>query len=186
MNDQRIIELYWARDPRAIGETDRKYGPYCLTIAANVLHDRQDSEECVNDTWHRAWNAMPPQRPNLLRAFLGTITRNLALQRWQKQTAYKRGGGQTALALEELAQCVPDPVTVEKVVEDQELTAALEAFLDSLPREARAIFLRRYWYLEPVKTVAKGLGLSESKVKMSLMRSRQKLKAHLEKEGIDL
>lgn len=186
MNDQRIIDLYWARDPRAIGETDRKYGPYCHAIAHNVLHNMQDSEECVNDTWHRAWNSMPPQRPSLLRAFLGTITRNLALHRWERQNAQKRGGGQAALALEELSECVPAPDTVEKAVEDRELTAVLEAFLDSLSREGRTIFLRRYWYLEPVKTVAKGLGLSESKVKMSLLRSRQKLKDHLEKEGICL
>ena len=118
MHDQAIVELYWARDQSAIRQSDEKYGPYCRTIAHNVLHDPLDSEECVNDTWHRAWESMPPQRPNLLRAFFGTITRNLALNRWEKQHAQKRGGGQLPLALEELSACVPAPRGVEQAVEE--------------------------------------------------------------------
>ena len=186
VNDQAIIELYWARDQLAIRESDEKYGPYCRTIAHNVLQDRLDSEECVNDTWHRAWESMPPQRPGLLRAFFGTITRNLALNRWEKQHAQKRGGGQLPLALEELSECLPATDSVERAVEERELTALLELFLESLPRQARVIFLRRYWFLMPVKDIAKGLSVSESKVKMSLLRSRNKLRELLEKEGICL
>ena len=186
MTDQAIIDLYWARDQMAIRQSDEAYGPYCRAIAYNVLHDRLDSEECVNDTWHRAWESMPPQRPGLLRAFFGTITRNLALNRWEKQRAQKRGGGQTPLALEELAECLPAAGSVEKTVEDGELTALLERFLEGLPRQARVIFLRRYWYLMPVKDIAKSLSVSESKVKMSLLRSRNRLRELLEKEGICL
>ncbi len=186
MTDQSIIELYWARDQLAIRESDQKYGPYCRAIAYNVLQDPRDSEECVNDTWHRAWESMPPQRPGLLRAFFGTITRNLALNRWEKQHAQKRGGGQLPLALEELSQCIPAADTVEQAVEERELTDLLERFLANLPKQARTIFLRRYWYLMPVKDIAKSLSVSESKVKMSLLRSRNKLRELLEKEGICL
>ena len=126
---------------------------------------------------------MPPQRPSLLRAFFGTITRNLALNRWEKQHAQKRGSGQLPLALEELSQCVPAATTVEQAMEDRELTALLERFLDSLPHHARTIFLRRYWYLMSVKDIARSLSVSESKVKMSLLRSRSKLRDLLEREG---
>lgn len=186
MTDQTIIELYWARDQQAIRESDAKYGAYCRTIAHNVLHDPLDSEECVNDTWHRAWESMPPQRPSLLRAFFGTVTRNLALNRWEKQHAQKRDGGQLPLALEELSECVPAPHGVEQAMEERLLTQLLEGFLDGLPKQARVIFVRRYWYLMPVKDIADGLSVSESKVKMSLLRSRNKLRELLEKEGICL
>ena len=186
MHDQAIVELYWARDQSAIRQSDEKYGPYCRTIAHNVLHDPLDSEECVNDTWHRAWESMPPQRPNLLRAFFGTITRNLALNRWEKQHAQKRGGGQLPLALEELSECVPAPRGVEQAVEERQLVSLLETFVEGLPRQARIMFLRRYWYLMPIKDIAKSLSVSESKVKMSLLRSRNKLRELLETEGIDL
>ena len=186
MEDHQIIDLYWARNEQAITASDAKYGPYCRTVARNILWNEQDGEECVNDTWHRAWESMPPQRPSLLRAFFGTITRNLALNRWEKQHAQKRGSGQLPLALEELSECLPAADSVERAVEERELTNLLELFLESLPRQARVIFLRRYWFLMPVKDIAKGLSVSESKVKMSLLRSRNKLRELLEKEGVCL
>ena len=186
MEDHQIIDLYWARNEQAITASDAKYGPYCRTVARNILWNEQDGEECVNDTWHRAWESMPPQRPSLLRAFFGTITRNLALNRWEKQHAQKRGSGQLPLALEELSQCVPDATTVEQAIEERELTVLLERFLDNLPQRARTIFLRRYWYLMPVKDIARSLSVSESTVKMSLLRSRNKLRELLEREGICL
>lgn len=186
MEDYQIIELYWSRDQKAITASDAKYGAYCRTVARNILWDARDGEECVSDTWHRAWNVMPPQRPGLLRAFFGKITRNLALSRYEKNTAQKRGGGELSLALEELDGCVPARTTVERQIEDKELTALLESFVKSLPQRDQIIFLRRYWYLCPVREIARGLSLGESRVKMSLLRSRNKLRELLEKEGIVL
>ncbi len=186
MEDKTIIDLYWARDDRAITASDAKYGPYCRGIAGNILWDMRDREECVSDTWHRAWNSMPPQKPTLLRAFFGAITRNLALNRYNFDHAQKRGGGQLPLALEELAECVPAQTTTEQAVEERELARLLEGFVRSLNERERTIFLRRYWYVQPVKDIARGMGLGESRVKMTLLRTRTKLKALLEQEGIAL
>lgn len=186
MEERQVIQLYWDRDPRAISASEEFCGAYCRTVAARVLTDARDREECINDTWLRAWNAMPPRWPEKLRLFLGAITRNLALSRWEQLTAQKRGGGELPLALEELSDVLPGRETVEQTVEAHELTAALERFLESLPRQARTIFLRRYWHLLPVKEIARGLSVSESRVKMSLLRSRKMLKAFLEQEGIGL
>ena len=186
MEDSQIVELYWARSERAIPETADKYGRYCFSIAFNVLHNREDSEECVNDTYLHAWNGMPEQRPNKLSAFLGRITRNLSLNRWDKYSAEKRGAGQADLALEELRECVPAPDCTERVVDDMALAELFNRFLASLTAENRRIFMRRYWYLSSIKEIAAEYGLSESKVKMSLLRSRNTLRLLLEKEGIDL
>ena len=186
MEDEKIIELYWQRSPQAIDETSRKYGAYCMRLSMNILMNREDSEENVNDTYLRVWNAIPPQRPQFFAAFLGRIARNLALNRWEKCSAGKRGGGQIPLALEELAQCVPAPDHVERAAENQALTELLDAFLGGLPSETRKIFLQRYWYLCSVKEIAEDLGIGESKVKTTLFRTRNKLKQHLEKEGVIL
>lgn len=186
MDEKQIIELYWVRSERAIDETARKYGRFCHSIAFNILSNYQDSEECVNDTYLHSWNAIPPRRPDKLSAFLGRITRNLALNRYVRDNAQKRGGGQMVYALEELAECIPDPNTVERRVDDRLLAEKLNIFLSQLPGDNRRIFLRRYWQLSTVKEIASDLGVSESKVKMSLMRTRGKLKNYLEQEGIDL
>lgn len=186
MDEKQIIDLYWARSERAIDETARKYGKFCHCIAYNILAKHQDSEECVNDTYLNAWNAIPPKRPNKLSAFLGKITRNLALKTYERYTAEKRGGGQVVLALEELAECIPDPNTVERMVDNRILADKLNVFLSQLPGEARRIFLRRYWNLNTVREIAEVYGISESKVKMSLMRTRGKLRSFLEQEGIEL
>ena len=186
MDDTRIIDLYWARSEEAIHETSQKYGPYCHTIAWNILQDREDSEECVNDTWLHAWNAMPPQKPSLLRAFLGKITRNLALDKYRFYTAQKRGGQETKVALEELRDCVPHPDTTEQAIDDLALTQALDRFLAGLKPEPRKLFLRRYWYASPIDAIARDYGLSVSKVKTTLFRTRAKLRVFLEEEGITL
>ena len=186
MEDSDIVKLYWARSEKAIEETENKYGRYCLSIAFNILHDREDSEECVNDTWMSAWNAMPDQRPGKLAAFLGRITRNHALKKREKYTAKKRGAGEVPLALEELCDCVPASDQADRIVEDMVLTETLNRFLSSLKTENRRIFLQRYWYLSPVRKIASDLNISESKVKMSLLRSRKELRQLLEKEGITL
>ena len=183
LQDEQIIDLYWARSERAIEESGVKYGAYCRTIAWNVLYSREDSEECVNDTWMNAWNAMPPQRPSILRAFLGRITRNLALNRYERDHAEKRGKGETAAVLDELSECVPDRAA-EIREEGMLLREVLDRFLEGMKPEERKLFVGRYWYLRPVKELADTYGFSESKVKMTLLRSREKLKQALLQEGI--
>ena len=186
MDDGQIIDLYWERSEKAIKETAKKYGKYCSYIAYNILHNYEDCEECVNDTYMKAWNAMPPQRPNRLRTFLGKITRNLALNRYEKCSAQKRGTGQIPLVLEELQECIPEPGHGERILDDMALAEAINKFLAGLPGETREIFVRRYWYLSQVKEIASEYAVSESKVKMILMRTRNRLKEALEKEGIIL
>lgn len=187
MEDKQIIALYWARSEHAIRASERKYGRYCHRIAHNILDSREDSEECVNDTWLRAWETMPPRTPNKLSAFLGAITRNLALNRLERRTAAKRGGGQVELVLEELMECLPGPSNnTAQIIDQLVLIDLLNRFLASLSEEARIIFLRRYWYLCPIKDIARAGQISQSKVKMSLHRSREALRSLLEEEGFSL
>lgn len=186
MDDRQIVDLYWERSETAISETSKKYGKYCHYIAHNILHNYEDCEECVNDTYMKAWDAIPPQRPNRLSAFLGKITHNLSLNRLEKNTARKRGAGQAALVLEELEECIPASGHVEQIVDDIVLAEIINSFLASLTPETRKFFVRRYWYLSPVREIACDYAVSESKVKMILMRTRNKLKKVLEKEGISL
>ena len=186
MSDDEIIELYFARDERALAQTERKYGPYCFSLANNILASPEDAEETVSDTYLKAWQTIPPKRPGVLRMYLAKITRNLALSRWRGLTARKRGGGQIELALDELHECLPGGKSEEELIENRVLTEALNRFLGSLPEQTRKIFMLRYWYLCSVRKIAGSLGLSESGVKMSLLRSRKQLKAMLQKEGISL
>lgn len=186
MDDGQIIDLYWARSEVAISETANKYNKYCHTIAYNILHNNEDSEECVNDTYMRAWGVMPPQRPNRLSTFLGKITRNLSLNRYEKYTAEKRGFGQVPLVLDELQDCIPATNSVEQTIEDATLIEIFNRFLASLPTNTRKVFIRRYWYLSPIKEIATDYRFSESKVKMTLLRARNELKQILEKEGVIL
>ena len=186
MDDQQIIELYWNRSDEAIAQTQKKYGRLCYKVAFNILGSHQDSEECVNDTYLKAWNAIPPRRPQKLSAFLCRITRNQALKRYESNTAEKRGGSEVPLALEELAGCIPDPGSATALTEQRELIRQLNGFLAELPIETRGIFLQRYWGLESVRDIALAMGISESKVKVTLHRTRKKLKRHLEQEGIVL
>ena len=184
MEDAKIVQLYFDRSEAAIAETARKYGKYCYSIAYNILMSRPDAEETVNDTYLGAWRAIPPHKPQRLNTFLGKITRRLALAKWKARTARKRGGGETALALEELGECIPDNNTPERAVELKELSAHLNAFLKTLPDTEQQVFVSRYWYVNPVKDVATQFGFSESKVKSMLSRTRKKLAAYLQKEGI--
>lgn len=186
MEDCDIIELYWQRDQQAVSETAEKYSGFLRGIAWNILRSHGDAEECVNDTYFRAWNAIPPDRPTAFRAWLGRITRNLSLDRWKQARAEKRGGDDTAVLLGELDQCVPAGNGVEKALEDQEIAAHISAFLRELPRDSRVMFLRRYWYGDPVLDIAARLGCGEGKVKSSLFRIRKALRAYLEKEGVCL
>lgn len=186
MEDRQIIDLFWKRSQNAISETAKKYEKYCYYIAFNILHSREDSEECVNDTYLKAWENIPPKRPERLSAFLGKITRNLSINRVKHRTARKRGKGQYEIALEELQECIPSLNSVEKAMEDKALVDLFNRFLEGLTIEKRKVFMRRYWYFSQVKDIATEYGMSESKVKMSLMRTRKELKDFLEKEGVVL
>lgn len=184
MEDSRIIDLYFQRSEDAICQTDAKYGNYCFSIARNILSDTEDAKEAVNDTYWGAWNAIPPHVPKRLAAFLGKITRRISLNKWQASRAAKRGGGEVDLALEELSVCIPSRLDVEQELEGAELARILNAFVRGLPDTERRVFIRRYWYLESVETIAERFGFSKSKVKSMLFRIRNKLRKELEKEGI--
>lgn len=184
MDDQQIIELYWQRSETAIAETGRKYGGYCHHIAYGILGNAEDSEECVNDTYFRAWNAIPPHRPGNLATFLGKITRNLAFDRYDRRAAQKRGAGELPLVLEELRTCLP--AVSDDPTDEIALADVLNRFLSELPTQRRRIFLLRYWHVYSVREIAQKLGISESKVKMTLFRARNQLRKILEQEGIGL
>lgn len=186
MDDIQIIDLYWARAEDAISETEKKYGRYCHSIAYRILRSEEDSEECVSDTYLKAWESMPPRRPSALKLFLGKITRNISLDRFDRRFAEKRGYGEVPLALDELRECVPSEDAAERAVEDMTLAEIFDRFLDGLTAETRKIFVLRYWYLYSIREIAGACGLGESKVKMSLMRSRGKLRELLEKEDITI
>lgn len=186
MDDFGIITLFWAREERALEETNRKYGSYCWTIAHNILRSREDAEECVNDTWLRAWNAMPPHRPSILSSFLGRITRNLSLDRYKAGHTEKRGGGRMVVALDELEDCLPSRNEVEKTLDDVELARCIDRFLRNLPEKECCVFMRRYWYVDAVAEIAHRYHMAEGTVKSMLSRTRRKLQAYLEAEGVDL
>jgi len=184
MQDEKIVELYWQRSDEAIRETEKKFGAYCRTIAYNILQNGEDSEECVNDTWLGAWNSMPDRRPARLAPYLGRITRNLSLNRALAQSRKKRGGGEFAVALEELGDCVPSDDSPEKELERRELNRAISNFVAALPETERRVFLARYWYFAGVDDIAARLGFTHSKVASMLSRTRRKLKTQLTEEGL--
>ena len=184
MEDSQIVELYWAREERAISTTAIKYGKYCHTIAYNILYNNEDAEESVNDTYMAAWKKMPPHRPGILSAFLGKLTRRISLNRWRNRNTQKRGGGEMPLALEELSECIPSRESVEGYVEGKELARTINSFLGSLPEMERDVFVSRYWFLASIKEISEKFGFSESKIKSMLMRTRGKLKRQLEEEGL--
>ena len=187
MEDAEIIDLYWQRDQRAIDETHGKYGGFLAGIAWNILRSHSDAEECVNDTWHRAWDTMPPQRPDSLRAYLCRIVRNLSIGRWRAKRARKRGEGCEVL-IGELEDCVPMPAapSAEEAAEDREVVRAVERWLDTLPREDRAAFLRRYWYGQRVDELAALFGCTPNRMAQRLFRLRKSLRRALEGEGVSL
>ena len=183
MEDNQIIDLYWQKNADAIKETDAKYGAYCFAIADNILHDKEDSEECVNDTWLHAWNAMPPQKPSKLRLFLSKITRNLSFNRFNARSAQKRGSGELVLVLDELNECIAVTRSAEREYEVKEPEQCIRLFVRALPERERNVFVRRYFYTEPVAAIAKRYNLTESNALAILSRTRKKLKTHLTREG---
>ena len=182
MNDTYILDLYWSRNEQAIEETDKVYGGTLLRFSQRILENRQDAEENVYDTYMRTWETIPPQRPVYFRAFLTKICRCLALDRLDWRNAAKRNAELVSLT-EEMASCIPDK-RLEDQIEGRELAKLLEQFLSTLSKESRLIFLRRYLYLDTVSQIAARYGFTESKVKMQLKRTRAKLHAYLNKEGI--
>lgn len=186
MDDNDIIRLYWDRNDEAVRETSEKYGRYCKTIAKNILGSEEDAKECVNDTYMNAWNSMPTHWPEYLPAFLGKITRNLSFNRYKHNHAEKRGGGEMALALDELADCVSDSNSVEQIIDRQELIKAVNSFAGSLSEEKRNIFTRRYWYVDSVSEIAKDYGMLPGSVSKMLERTRKQLKAYLTERGFEL
>lgn len=184
MEDKQIVALYWERSENAIAETEAKYGRYCRYIANNILHSAQDTEECVNDTYQRAWETLPPKKPELLSAYLGKITRNLAINRSRYDQAKKRAPN-FAIILDEVGEFIPDP-SQEDITDELHLRQAINTFIASLPKETSIMFVRRYWYMSAVRDIAIDLGITESKVKVVLMRTRKKFKEHLEREGISV
>ena len=186
MDDQEIIARFFARDEEGLTAARARYEPYCAAVARSLLTDPRDQEECLSDTWLRAWNAIPPQRPRSLGAFLAKITRNLAINRLRDGNAQRRGGGQVPLALEELRECVSPEGSPEGELDRQAAEEALNRFLDGLPPLQREVFLRRYWYLDSIEDIARRAGWSKSRVTTTLHRLRVRLRAHLIQEGIDV
>ena len=180
MDDHEIVDLYWQRDEHAIEATAAKYESYCMKISQNILSNRADSEENVNDTYLHAWKAMPPQRPAILSAFLGKIARNLALNRYKARSAQKRQGDAFALSLDELDDCAPALSSPDDETMAAELGRSISAFLRTQSEEVRIL---RYFYCEPVEALAARFHCGESRIKTALLRTRRKLKEHLIKEG---
>ncbi len=185
LTDQAIIQLYWERDESAITETDLAYGAYCRTISGTILGNKEDAEECVNDTYLQTWNTLPPKKPESLSAYLGRICRNLSINCVRKKTTKKRGCGEWTASLEELCECVSGSDDPEEAVDSTELAASLERFVRALPDREQNLFLRRYYYLQPIAEAAEGCGINENTAKVTLHRIRKKLKVHLKKEGFD-
>lgn len=186
MEDRHIIDLYWARDERAVEESKQRYGDYCFSIAQAILHNQWDTEEILSETWMQAWNSIPPNRPKSLRQYLAKITRNLALNAYTARNTQKRKCDQVALALEELGECVASGGDVGENLAYQELRSAIMSFLQEEPQRNRNVFLRRYFYFDEVAQIAERYNLSESNVLQILSRTRKRLKTHLRKEGYTL
>ncbi len=182
MEDYQIVDLYWARNETAITESEKKYGKMLTSLSYSLLSSREDAEECVNDTYLDAWNAMPTARPMYLGAFLSKITRRISVDRWRHDHREKRGGLENLT--EELTECIPDVDTPAREYERGLLTRELNAFLQELSGEKRAIFLRRYFYSQPLATIAHELNVSEAKVKVVLHRLREQLQQRLEVSGL--
>lgn len=183
MEDPIIIEMFRQRNEEALTQVKRKYGPYCHSLACGILGNHADAEEVVNDTWLRAWNSIPPQRPVVLKLFLAKITRNLALNRRRDQAAQKRGGGEVDLALEELSECVPAREGIPEAIEGRELAGMIQSFLLTQSPRDRSIFVRRYFCVEELGAIARRHGLTEANTRKILSRTRTKLKEYLNKEG---
>ena len=183
MEDEKIIEQFFARKESAITAVRDTYGSYCARIAGNILDSEEDVDEILNDTWLKVWNSIPPQHPENLKLYIARIVRNLSFDRFRSRNREKRGGGEPVLALQELAECIPSPDRPEEKLEAAQLNRAVSAFLEPLPLRDRKIFLLRYFYVESTEEIAARLGIRPTLVRTSLSRTRKKLKTHLSKEG---
>ena len=179
MEDANILNLFWARDEQALAETRTKYSRLIFTVAHHILRNREDAEECENDTYLAAWNAIPPERPHSLSAYLSGLARNISISRYRAAHADKRGGGEVVLSLHELNECLPAPTETDSAT----LATALNRFLASLGEQERAIFVLRYWRCDSIGQISRRYGFGQSKVKMMLSRTRDKLRKFLEQEG---
>lgn len=186
MEDIQIIQMYFNRDEKAIRETSLKYGNYCSSIAIKILNNWEDAEECVNDTYLCAWESIPPTRPEMLKVYLGRITRNLSFNLYKKMNADKRGNGQIALVLDELAECISGGCEPEQQYLQKEIVSCINSFLRELPKEKRIIFVRRYWYSDSVSEIADRIGKSENAVSVTLNRLRKMLHIYLLERGFNL
>lgn len=184
INDQQILDLFWNREEEALDITMQKFGRVLYKVAHNILHDGQDAEECVNDTLMQAWKAIPPKRPEYFGAYLAKITRNFSLQRWRKAGTAKRGGGQCNLILDELAETIPNPDSTEQSYEYAQTLRSINMYLAKMDADSRIVFVRRYFFGDSVQEICTRFEASQSKIKSMLFRARQKLRTHLEQEGI--
>ena len=186
MDDSKIVQLYWDRNEQALTATSDKYGNYCITIAKNILGNKEDAEECGNDTYMRAWNSLPPHRPNILSTYLGKITRNLSFNLYKRNTADKRGGGEVPVVLDEIVDLVSDTDDVEKEIDRRELVKAIDDFLGKLPADKRSIFICRYWYFDSISNIASRFGMTNNYVSVLLNRLRLKLHNYLLERGFEI
>ena len=185
MEDKQIVDLYLARSECAVTETDKKYGRYCHYIAHRILGNDEDAKEIVNDTYLKAWNTIPPNRPNPLKSYVGMLSRQLSLDRYEKNHTQKRGG-EAALVLDELSECIPDNNSGMDIGDSVALRDALNAFIWSLPDKTQVVFVRRYWYAASIAEIAQAYSMKESHVSVLLLRARRKLKEFLHKEGFEV
>ena len=186
MEDKDIVRLYWDRNERAIDETSAKYGSYCTSIAMNILNNREDAEECVNDTYLNTWKSIPPHKPNMLSTFLGKIVRNLSFNKYKHIHSIKRGGDEISLILDELSEIVSGKETVLDNVLRNELIKTIDNFIKTLSEEKRYIFIRRYWYSDSIKAIAAECSRTENSISVELNRMRNKLRKYLAERGYDL
>lgn len=184
MDDRALLDKYFARDESALTDTAARYGETCRALAQRILGDPRDAEETFNDALLRAWQHIPPDRPAHFLAYLCTITRNLASDRLRAAGRLRRGGAAVRVPLEELAECIPAAESVEQEADRRTLAAAVTAFLDSQPQNARVLFMQRYWAMRPVREIAKQYGIGENTVKSILRRTRERLRCYLEEEGL--
>lgn len=186
MDDKKIVCMFFERNESALREVSRKYGAYCTSIAQNILHNNEDAEECVNDTYMHVWNSIPPNKPTALGAFLGRITKNLALNRLESLQCEKRGGKDITVPFEELDEFISGNASVEGECELNEIVEEINAFLETLPAKKRMIFVARYWQCEKLSEIAECFGMAESSVASSLSRTCKKLKDYLIRKGFDV
>lgn len=185
MEDKAIIDLYWERSPQAINETANKYGNRLQGLSMNILHNMEDAEECVNDTYHATWNTLPPKKPDFFFSYLAKLTRHFSFGKYDYYHAQKRDATVVELSAE-LENCIPAPNDMERRMESEEIGRIISDFLHKQPLEMRRVFVRRYWYMDSVQTISKSFSISESKVKSILFRMRGKLREYFEKEGVEL